>query len=227
MLKELKQALESLARDTSVRAVLLMGTGRGFCSGADLANTPIGGDIGAIIQEFYNPLVRLIATMPKPVIAAVNGVAAGAGMSLALCCDMRLLSSAASFNLGFSGIALVLDASASYYLPRLVGRSRALELAYTNRKVGAEEALHLGLGEKLMPAEAFAEKAWAFAKELADGPTKSFGLIKEQLNAAASNDLETQLALEVRLQSEAAKSQDVLEGIMAFKEKRRPKFKGA
>ena len=226
LLSELQTALKEASETKAIRAVLLTGAGRGFCSGADLANTDVGGDIGEIIEGSYNPAVRLIANMRKPVIAGVNGIAAGAGMSLALCCDVRLLSSEAAFALGFTGIALVMDASSSYFLPRLVGRSRALEMAYTNRKVGAEEAQALGLGEMLIPADQFEAQAWAMTKKLATGPTKSFGLIKEQINASPHNDLEAQLRLEAKLQSEAAQSRDTLEGITAFKEKRTPQFKG-
>jgi len=226
LLSELQIALKEASENKEIRAVLLTGAGRGFCSGADLANTNVGGNIGEIIEGSYNPVVRLIATMQKPVIAAVNGIAAGAGMSLALCCDVRLLSSEAAFTLGFTGIALVMDASASYFLPRLVGRSRALEMAYTNRKVGAEEAQRLGLGEMLIPAEQFEAQAWGMAKKLATGPTKSFGLIKQQINASPHNDLEGQLKLEAQLQTVAARSHDALEGVTAFKEKRAPVFKG-
>ena len=226
LLAELQTALRAAAEDSGVRAVLLTGAGRGFCSGADLASTPVGADIAGVIEESYNPVVRLIVGMNKPVVAAVNGVAAGAGLSLALCCDVRLLSANAAFNLGFTGIGLVMDASASYFLPRLVGRSRALELAYTNRKVPAEEALSLGLGESLLPAEGFEEAAWSFAQRLASGPTFSFGLVKEQLTASSHHDLEAQLALEAELQSRAARSKDTLEGVTAFKEKRPPQFTG-
>lgn len=226
LLAELKMALEDAAETKEVRAVLLTGAGRGFSAGADLAGTPVDGDIGGIIEHFYNPVVRAVTTMPKPVVAGVNGIAAGAGMSLALCCDVRLLSENAAFALGFTGIALVMDASASYYLPRLVGRSRALEMAYSNRKVSAEEALELGLGEMLLSAETFEMEAFAFVKRLAQGPTKSFGLVKQQVNASPHNSFEDQLRLEAELQSEAARSHDAHEGVTAFKEKRKPTFKG-
>ena len=226
LLAELKTALEDAAENKEVRAVLLTGAGRGFSAGADLASTSVNGDIGDIIERSYNPVVRAITTMPKPVVAGVNGVAAGAGMSLALCCDLRLLSTNAAFAVGFTGIALVMDASASYFLPRLVGRSRALEMAYSNRKVGAEEALKLGLGEQILPAETFEEEAFAFVKRLAQGPTKSFGMVKQQVNASPHNSFEDQLKLEAALQSEAAETLDMLEGVTAFKEKRKPVFKG-
>jgi 2-(1,2-epoxy-1,2-dihydrophenyl)acetyl-CoA isomerase len=224
LLGELRDALEDAAADRGVRAVLLTGAGRGFSAGADLASTSVDADIGHIIETYYNPVARLLATMPKPVVAGVNGVAAGAGMSLALACDLRLLSQHAAFVLGFTGIALVLDASGSYFLPRLVGRARALELAYSNRKVGAEEALGLGLGERVLPAETFEADAWAFARTLAQGPTKSYALIKRQF--FDQDAFERQLALEARLQTEAAQSADAREGVLAFTERRKPVFRG-
>lgn len=226
LLSELREALTQAAADPEVRAVLLSGAGRGFCAGADLASTGVDAAIGELIEGYYNPVVRMIVAMPKPVVAAVNGVAAGAGLSLALACDLRLLSPKATFVVGFSGIGLALDASSSYFLPRLLGRARALELAYTNRRVGAEEALALGLGERLLDEEGFEAESWAFARQLARGPTRSFGLIKWQLTASESSDLETQLALEAELQTEAAKSEDAREGVAAFKAKRPPRFRG-
>lgn len=226
LLSELREALTQAAADPEVRAVLLSGAGRGFCAGADLASTGVDAAIGELIERYYNPVVRTIVTMPKPVVAAVNGVAAGAGLSLALACDLRLLSPKAAFVVGFSGIGLALDASSSYFLPRLLGRARALELAYTNRKVGAEEALALGLGERLLDEAGFEAESWAFARQLASGPTRSFGLIKWQLTVSESSDFETQLALEAELQTEAAKSEDAREGVAAFKAKRPPRFRG-
>ena len=226
LLGELRDALQEAAEADDVRAVLLTGAGRGFSAGADLAATPLDGNFEALIETYYNPVVRAIATMPKPVIAGVNGVAAGAGMSLALACDTRLLSSSAAFAVGFTGIGLVMDASASYFLPRLVGRGRAFELAYSGRKVKAEEALSLGFGEQIVPAENFAETAWELTQRLAQGPTKAFALVKEQLNASAHNDLEAQLGLEAKLQEVASNTADVREGVSAFREKRAPNFKG-
>ncbi len=226
LLGELRDALQEAAAADDVRAVLLTGAGRGFSAGADLASTPVDGNFEDLIETYYNPVVRAIATMPKPVIAGVNGVAAGAGMSLALACDTRLLSSAAAFAVGFTGIGLVMDASASYFLPRLVGRGRAFELTYTGRKVGAEEALNLGLAEQIVPAEDFAETAWALTRRLAQGPTKAFALVKEEINASAHHDLEAQLGLEAKLQEVASNTADVREGVAAFREKRAPNFKG-
>lgn len=224
LLTELREAL-SLAADGSVRAVLLTGEGRGFCSGADLTATGLD-DAAATVETLYNPVVRALASLRKPVVAAVNGVAAGAGMSLALACDLRLLSERAVFASGFSRIGLVMDAGMSYTLPRLVGPARALELAYTGRKVGAEEAKALGLGELILPAEGFGAAATAFAKALSEGPTLSYARIKSQVAASLENPLEAQLGLEARLQGEASRTEDFAEGVRAFAEKREPVFHG-
>jgi len=225
LLVELATALEAAAAP-EVRAVLLTGEGRGFSAGADLAGTPVSADIEALLERTYHPVVRALAELPKPVIAGVNGVAAGAGMSLALACDVRLLSSEARFAIGFTGIGLVMDASCSYWLPRLVGSGRAFELVYSGRRVDAEEAVRLGLGERVLPAEGFAEACWAEVKALAQGPTRAFGLAKRELRASLRNDLEAQLALEAEMQGLAAASNDVREGLAAFREKRRPRFEG-
>ncbi len=225
LLNELRTVLEAAA-DDSVRAVLLTGEGRGFCSGADLAATKLEGNAGEIVERVYNPVIRVLMGLQKPVVAAVNGVAAGAGMSLALACDVRLLSENAVFALGFSRIGLAMDASLSYTLPRLVGPARALELAYTGRKVGAEEALTLGLGERIMPEDGFAAAATDFARLLSEGPTQSYARIKAQVAASLANTLAAQLGLEARLQGEASRTQDFGEGVRAFTEKREPVFRG-
>lgn len=226
LLDELHQALEGPAADEGVRAVLLTGAGKGFCAGADLTRMPIDGNVAALVERSYNPIVRRLFELPKPVVAGVNGVAAGAGMSLALACDLRLLSSAASFVAGFTGRGLTLDASCSYTLPRLVGLGRAFEMVYSGRSVAAEEALALGLGERVLAAESFDEEAWSFVRALADGPTYAFALAKQELHASFHNDFDTQLALEAELQGHAATSDDVREGIAAFREKRAPRFQG-
>jgi 2-(1,2-epoxy-1,2-dihydrophenyl)acetyl-CoA isomerase len=224
LLGELKEVLMGAAQQSDIRAVLLTAEGRGFCAGADLAATPFK-NVQEVVETYYNPVVMSLATMPKPVIAAVNGVAAGAGMSLALACDCRLLSDKAVLTVGFTKIGLSLDAGMSFFLPHLVGRGRAFELAYSNRALSAQEALQLGLAESVLPSEGFAEAAFAFAKDLAHGPA-SFAFTKELLNASASNDLQMQLQFEATLQGKAASTRDATEGIRAFAEKRKAVFSG-
>jgi 2-(1,2-epoxy-1,2-dihydrophenyl)acetyl-CoA isomerase len=226
LLDELGEVLAREAADPAVRAVLLTGSGRGFCSGADLATTSLDGDIGVVLEQRYHPVARALVSLEKPVVAGVNGVAAGAGMSLALACDLRLLSRAASFAVGFSTRGLAMDASCSYFLPRLVGLGRAFELAYSGRRVGAEEAHGLGLGEVLLEADDFERTAWDYVRRLATGPTLGYALVKRELRASLTSDLETQLALEARMQARAAASEDVAEGVRAFREKRPPRFRG-
>lgn len=225
LLGELARALRGPAAEPSVRAVLITGAGRGFCAGADLGSTPVSGDIGQILESSYHPVVRAIAELDKPVVAGVNGVAAGAGMSLALSCDLRFMAETASFAVGFTGIGLVMDAGGSYFLPRLVGVGRAMELAVSNRRVGAAEALELGLAERVIEGD-FAERVWNEVLKIAQGPTAAYGLLKRELRASLENDLPAQLALEARSQARAATTADLREGILAFKEKRPPVFRG-
>jgi len=226
-LRELADALTGEAADPAVRAVLITGEGRGFCAGADLAATPVDGDIGAFLERGYHPVVRAIVDLEKPVIAGVNGVAAGAGLSLAAACDLRVASSAAVFALGFTAIGLVMDAGCSFHLPRLIGVGRTMDLALGNRRVDAEEAKAIGLVERVLPAEGFAEAVWSLTQEIAAGPTLSYALVKKQLRASLANDLESQLALEAAAQSRAGASRDAREGVAAFREKRAPSFTGA
>lgn len=226
MLDELADALTGPAADPKVRAVMLTGSGRGFCAGADLSATSVGGDIGELLESHYHPVIRALAALEKPVVAAVNGVAAGAGLSLALACDVRYASQAAAFVLGFTGIGLALDAGASYYLPRLVGTGRAYEMALSNRKVAAAEAHALGLAERVLEAEGFEEAVFDAVVALAAGPTAAYALIKAELRAVADGALERQLAFEARSQAAAAATRDAAEGIAAFAEKRQPRFEG-
>lgn len=225
-LDELADALTGPAADGSVRAVMITGSGRGFCAGADLGATRMGGDIGALLERHYHPVIRAIASLEKPVVAAVNGVAAGAGLSLALACDVRYASEEAVFVLGFTGIGLALDAGASYNLPRLVGAGRAYEMALSNRKVAAAEAHAIGLAERVLAAEGFEKAVFAAVAALAAGPTAAYALVKAELRAAAEGGLERQLAFEARSQAAAAATHDAAEGIAAFGEKRPPRFEG-
>ncbi len=221
LLSELRETLAYAAEQKDVHAVLLTSQGRGFCAGADLASTPLGEDVQNIVETYYNPVIQLLATMPKPVVAAINGVAAGAGLSLALACDMRIVAEQATLTVGFTKIGLSLDAGMSYFLPKLVGRGRAFELAYSNRNITASEALSLGLVEKVLPQEGFVEAAFSIAKELASGPA-SFSFVKQLFN---NDDLEKQLTLEAKAQAKAAKTHDAKEGIMAFVQKRPASFR--
>jgi 2-(1,2-epoxy-1,2-dihydrophenyl)acetyl-CoA isomerase len=223
LLSELKNVLIDASQNSDIRAVLLTGEGRGFCAGADLATNLLGQDVAEIVKTYYNPVIHLLATMPKPTLAAVNGIAAGAGMSLALACDLRLMLEGAALTVGFTKIGLSLDAGMSFFLPKLVGRGRAFELAYSNRTLTAREALQLGLVETVLPHEGFAEAIFAFAKELARGPA-SYSYAKQLLNTTGS--LEEQLSLEATLQTKAAKTSDAAEGIRAFAEKRKATFSG-
>src|SRR5690606_38331773 len=226
LLRELRETLNGPAADPAVRAVLITGAGRGFSAGADLSDTPVNQDIGALLGEVSHPVVRAIASLRKPVVAGVNGVAAGAGLSVAAACDSRVASSAARFTIGFTGIGLVLDAGSSYFLPRLIGPGRTLSLAYSNRAIEAQEALSMGLVESVAPAEGFEQHAWELVKALAAGPTLSYALVKHETRASLDNGLEEQLAVEAEAQSAAAASQDVGEGIAAFRMKRPPRFRG-
>ena len=227
LLTGLHAALTGPAAAPEVRAVLITGAGRGFSAGADLGDTPVDQDIGALLERVYHPVVRAIASLRKPVVAGVNGVAAGAGLSLAAACDVRVASSAAKFTIGFTGIGLVLDAGSSYSLPRLIGPGRTLSLAFSNRTVDAAEALSIGLVESVADAEGFEEHVWDLVKSLAQGPTLSYALVKHEIRASLDNGLEEQLAVEAEAQSAAAASQDVGEGIAAFKMKRAPRFRGS
>lgn len=226
LLTELHDALTGPAAEPDVRAVLITGAGRGFSAGADLGDTPVDQDIGALLERVYHPVVRAIAGLRKPVIAGVNGVAAGAGLSLAVACDVRVASSAARFTIGFTGIGLVMDAGSSYFLPRLIGPGRTLDLAFGNRPIDAEEALRIGLVESVVAADEFEAHVWDRVKALAAGPTLSYALVKHEIRSSLDNTLAQQLAVESEAQAAAAASQDVSEGIDAFKSKRAPRFRG-
>jgi 2-(1,2-epoxy-1,2-dihydrophenyl)acetyl-CoA isomerase len=232
MTRELIDALEGLVAEPDVRAVVLTGEGRGFCSGADLggmADEYRGGGRARpsdLLDEGYAKIVRLMVEAPKPVIAAVNGVAAGAGLSLALACDLRIASEAATFSMAFVRIGLVPDSGASYFLPRIVGAAAALELSITGERIDAERALHIGLISRVAPAETLLADAAALAFELAALPTKAIGLTKQLLRDAASLSLDEALALESRVQDAATQTEDHREGVLAFLDKRTPEFRG-
>ena len=224
----LRDALESIADDRAVRAVILTGAGRAFCAGQDLAEReqPDAAPLEVEVRERYNPIIRALRSMGQPVIAAVNGVAAGAGASLALACDLRIASESARFMLAFGRIGLVPDSGASWFLPRLVGSAKAAELALLNDSVDAAEALRLGLVSKVVPAEQLMTAAREMAQRLADGAPLAIALTKQALDRALSIDLDAALEGEAKLQGIAGASADHAEGLTAFREKRPPRFTG-
>lgn len=230
MAVEVKTALAEASSDREVRAVLLAGAGRAFCAGQDLAEAmPKDGpapDLGDIVARSYNPIVRTIRQIDKPVICAVNGVAAGAGANLAFACDFVLAASDASFIQSFSKIGLVPDTGGTFFLPRLVGMARATALMMLGDKVSAQDAVAMGLILRAVESSKLMEEATTLARTLAARPTRGLGLIKRALNASATNGLDEQLALEAQLQAEAGSTADYQEGVKAFLEKRTPAFVG-
>jgi len=227
---ELRAVLDDAADDRGVRAILITGSGRGFCAGQDLndpAMAPDGEgrvDIGAVIERNYKPLALRLQSMPVPVVAAVNGVAAGAGANFAFCCDIVLAARSASFIQAFSRIGLIPDCAGTWLLPRLVGRAHALGLALTGDKLPAEEAQRLGLVWQVHDDAALMDAAWALADRLAGLPTKALVATRHALDAAQSLPLEGALAMEARVQRELGHAADFAEGVAAFQQKRAPKF---
>lgn len=226
---DLLAALQAVARDEAVRAVVLTGAGESFCSGADLTvfqSLPSPQQVYDGIWEQYQPVIMAITTMPKPVIALVNGIAAGAGASLALACDLRVMAHDAALLLAFSNIGLVPDAGATWFLARLVGYSRAFEIAAQGERITAEQCLALGLTNKVVPAPNLAEIGAAWARNLAERPTLALGMTKQALQHALLHDLPGTIDFEARLQGKAVASADFQEGLAAFAEKRRAVFNG-
>ena len=228
MALELQDVLDKCKEDNEVRAILITAKGKAFCAGQDLgeATDPDGPDISKIIQEHYNPIIRRIRNLDKPVVAAVNGVAAGAGASLALCCDIVIATESASFIQAFSKIGLIPDSGATYFLPKLIGFQRATSLMMTAEPISAHEAEKMGMIYKSYSDEEFDSESWKLVSKLAKMPTKALALTKELLNSSEENSLEEQLNLEDRCQSVAAKTEDFKEGVQAFLEKRKANFKG-
>lgn len=221
MSKLLQEALES-AKSSDIRSILLTGSGRGFCAGQDLSD--VKGDLGAIVEECYNPIILAIRNLEKPVVCAVNGIAAGAGANLALACDIVFALKASSFVQSFSKVGLIPDSGGTFFLPRLVGLARATAMTFLAEKISAEEAERIGLIYKA--TDNFLEDARKCAAHLATQPTKGFALTKKALNQSFENNLTSQLKIEKELQSDAGNTFDYKEGVSAFLAKRAPSFKG-
>jgi 2-(1,2-epoxy-1,2-dihydrophenyl)acetyl-CoA isomerase len=228
MAAELMQVLDELA-DPAIRAVVLTGAGGAFCSGQDLrmaAQEGGFGSAGAIVRETWNPIVLGIRRLPKPVLAAIAGPAVGAGMSLALACDVRLAGESAQLGFGFARIGLMPDAGTTWLLPRLVGLGRAQELVFSARTLPATEALGLGLVEMVVPDEQVLEDARTMASLLATGPTLAYAAAKQAMTRSFELTLEEALELEADLQDRVARTEDAAEGVRAFFEKRFPAYRG-
>lgn len=229
MALSMQAALDSCEKNQEVRAILITGNGKAFCAGQDLKevtdpeNNP---GFRAILDEHYNPIIRRIRNIEKPIVAAVNGVAAGAGANIALACDIVLASDQASFIQAFSKIGLIPDSAGTFFLPRLIGLQKAAALCMLGDKVSAEEAERMGMIYKVFPADSLMQEAQAMANKLAAMPTLALGLTKRLFNQSLNNDLEAQLKLESDLQIVAGSSNDYKEGVTAFVEKRKPEFRG-
>lgn len=228
MALNLQRHLDQCRDDDQVRCVVLTGEGRAFSAGQDLQEVvdPEGPEMTTILIEHYNPIIRRIRALNKPVIAAVNGVAAGAGANIALACDFVFCAENASFIQAFSKIGLIPDSGGTYFLPRLIGLQRATALMMSGDKLSAADAERWGLAYKVFPADQFIDEVDQWAQKLAAMPTRGLALSKQALNASLQNDLEAQLALEDQLQSQAGQTRDYQEGVAAFLEKRTPEFKG-
>nr|WP_321229866.1 enoyl-CoA hydratase-related protein [uncultured Psychroserpens sp.] len=225
----LHDTLDACEKNEEVRAIVLTGNGKAFCAGQDLkevTDPDLNPGFKKILEEHYNPIITRIRSIKKPIIGAINGVAAGAGANIALACDVVVAHEKVSFIQAFSLIGLVPDSAGTFFLPRLIGFQKALALAMLGDKIGAEEAEKMGMIYKMIPLESFEEEVNKLALKMANMPTKALGMIKELFNKSMTNDLESQLALESKLQIEAAQSNDYAEGVAAFIEKRKPNFQG-
>ncbi|MEM7227420.1 MAG: enoyl-CoA hydratase-related protein [Planctomycetota bacterium] len=230
--KELHDALKAAERDKDVRVIILTGAGKAFSSGQDLGDLKtkyVPGHVPALGEDLkrrYDPIIKRMRSMDKPIIAAVNGVAAGAGCSLALACDMRIVSDRASFIEVFINVGLIPDSGSTWFLPRLVGIGKAMELCCTGEKVDAEEALRLGIANRVVPADELLEATRELAGRLASLPGRGIALTKRLLNQSFENSLDAQLTAEAFAQDTAGRTEDHYEGVVAFLEKRKPEFKG-
>ena len=228
MALQLQQQLDDCASNDEVRVIVITGIGKAFCAGQDLAEAtdPNGPGLQTIVRDHYNPIILKIRSIEKPVIAAVNGVAAGAGANIALACDITIAKQSASFIQAFSKIGLIPDSGGTFFLPRLIGMQKALALMMTGDKVSALEAEKLNMIYKAVDDESFDEEIENFANQLAIMPTRGLGLTKKAVNLGLFNSLEDQLDVEEKIQVEAGSTEDFAEGVAAFLQKRQPKFKG-
>lgn len=228
----LRDTLQQVAEDPAVRCVVLTGTGRAFCTGQDLKEhirlLQDGGSeaLFTTVEKHYNPIVTALATMPKPVIAAINGVAAGAGASLAFACDIRIVADTAGFNLAFANVALSCDTGASYLLPQLVGKATAMELLYFPRTIPADEALELGLATRVVPADRVAAEAGTLAARLAAGPTVALGSMRRAVEYSAGHSFADSLSFEGTLMNATGATEDHRAAVAAFLAKEKPVFEG-
>lgn len=224
----LQSELDKAALNDQVRVIVLTGEGKAFCAGQDLSEAidPEGPELQAIVRDHYNPIIERIRTIEKPIIAAVNGVAAGAGANIALACDITIAKKSAAFVQAFSKIGLIPDSGGTYFLPRLIGTQKAMALFMTGDKISGEQADQLNMIYKAVEDELFDEEVNAFSKSIALMPTRALGLTKKAVNESYGNTLTEQLALEETLQTEAGLTYDFREGVNAFLEKRKPVFKG-
>jgi 2-(1,2-epoxy-1,2-dihydrophenyl)acetyl-CoA isomerase len=224
----LQKALDEAEMNDEVRAIVITGEGKAFCAGQDLAEAmdPEGPELQSIVKDHYNPIIERIRAIEKPIIAAVNGVAAGAGANIALACDITIAKKSASFIQAFSKIGLIPDSGGTFFLPRIIGSQKALALMMTGDKISAEQADAMNMIYKAVDDEAFEHEVKNFAETIAALPTRGLGLTKKAVNATFTNNLTQQLALEEELQTEAGQTYDFREGVNAFLEKRKPVFKG-
>ena len=225
----MQDTLDICAKDDNIRAIVITGNGKAFCAGQDIGeitNPELNPGFRKILDDHYNPIIKKIRSIEKPIIAAVNGVAAGAGANIALACDIVVASENASFIQAFSKIGLIPDSAGTFFLPRLIGFQRATALMMLGDKVTSEEALNMGMIYKIYPTSFFLEEVTTLATTLAQMPTKAIGLTKRLLNQSLTNNLEQQLQLESDLQIEASSTNDYSEGVAAFIEKRKPVFNG-
>lgn len=228
MALNLQKALDECELNDEVRAIVITGEGKAFCAGQDLGEAvdPEGPELTTIVEEHYNPIILRIRNIEKPIIAAVNGVAAGAGANIALACDITIAKKSASFIQAFSKIGLIPDSGGTFFLPRIIGTQKALALMFTGDKIMAEQAEQMNMIYKAVEDDQFEEEFKKFAENLATMPTRGLGLTKKAVNQSMTNDLAQQLAVEGVLQTEAGETYDFREGVNAFLEKRKPIFKG-